>query len=165
MSGTNAKATNGIFAQYDEPAISPDLPGEVAAAASSPIEVSNFYSLVTMPGGIRIAEPIWLLDDLVPYIQANLTTTGSYGAQYDYLPDSLSKDLYGAHDLWPLLMALNGVSAREDFVGPTFVVLRTAAAATLRQAFALAAKRAAADTAAAAPAADLTLIPVPYLGQ
>jgi hypothetical protein len=147
-----------MFEQYDPPTLSPDLPGEVAAAASSPLEISNFYSRMVTPGGIAILGPEWTLYDLMPLISLTMTEVLNLGNTYDYMPDTLSRVLYGTHDLWPLLLDLNNASCRAEFTGPNFIVVKQGSAPLLLQAFALAAARAAQATANGIPSyGDLTL--------
>jgi hypothetical protein len=151
-----------MLEQYDPPTISTDLPGEVAAALLSPVEIAQFFSNVVEPGGLTIPSPTWWLEDLMPLIETEWTTVVNYGSTYDYKPDSLSKFLYGTHDLWPLLLTLNNAETRADFVGPTFTVVRTTALFNLVAAMQLAQQRAAAAFGGVAPNyGDLTIRQIP----
>lgn len=152
-----------MLEQYDPPLAGPGILSEVDAARASPVEVAKFYSNVVEPGGLTIPSPVWYMADLMPLVREEYTQVISPGRAFDGLPDTLSKSLYGTHDLWPLLMELNHAGTRAAFVGPDFVVVRVSALFNLLAAMRLAAARAAA---APTPAyGDLTLRQIPLFVQ
>ena len=127
-----------MFESYDVSSLSADLAADLASAAKSPVEVSQFCVPCYEPGGVLIADPELTLELVLPLIADTMTEVINVGSAYDYLPDNLSYALYGAHDLWPLLLRLNGAAIRADFVGPTFTTVRQASAGLLLDALKLA---------------------------
>lgn len=112
-----------MFESYD-PA-SPDLLDEIAKAKGSIVNIGELHQLYTL-SGMSMADPEWTLQPLLPLLES-YTETGDFGDTYNYLPDIMSKRLYGTHELWPILMHLNGVGNRAEFVGPKIKYLRPTA--------------------------------------
>ena len=47
-----------------------------------------------------------------------MAISADYGTDYDYAPDKMSFELYGTHELWPILLRLNYATHRGEFRGP-----------------------------------------------
>ncbi len=101
-----------------------DLADELAIALKSPVEIGQFCTTCVEPGGETIPDPELTLQLVLPLIEATMLATVTVGTAFDHLPDNLSFSLYGAHELWPLLLHLNKATTRSEFVGPTFTVVK-----------------------------------------
>ena len=136
----------------------PDIRDSIAHAKTNPIEVGSQAGEFVDPQGFTMADPELTLTPFEGFL-ADYVLTVEYGSTYDGLPDVLSHALYRTHDLWYLLMRLNGASTRADFRGPTLKVFDpVAVGAGVLDALKAAKKRV--DRSAVIATEDLTLRPV-----
>ena len=150
-----------MFRNYDS-SQAVDLLDEVALARKNPIEIGQLHARIVEPGGLTMADPEWALQPVLGLLRETATEVIAIGRQYDHLPDLLSRALYGTHDLWPLLMHLNGAGTRAEFRGPRARVVSPASGPQLLRALRFARARAQAADARGIPAAgDLTVRAVP----
>ena len=103
-----------ILSQYDSS--SPDLVEEIDLAAENQLVIASQYRHYTLDG-IEFADPQWDMAPLAPLLDT-MTSTSDFGTKYDYLPDKMSKELYGTHEMWPILLLLNKAKDRSAFRGP-----------------------------------------------
>lgn len=108
--------------------VKPDLREGIKHAKTNPIEIGNQSAEFVSPDGFVMADPEFALQPFEGFLEASVTE-GNFGTMYDHLPDAMSLALYGTHDLWYLLMRLNGAASRGDFRGPTLRFYRPEAAA------------------------------------
>ena len=107
----------------------PDLREEIEAAKTNPLEPSKQHRHF-ISKGIKMSDPEWDAAPLAPLLQTMLAER-DFGSAYDYLPDKLSYDLYGTHELWQVLLRVNSAMGRHDFVGPRFKFIKESAVPTL----------------------------------
>ena len=119
----------GIFSTYDSS--QPDLVDEVAAAKTNPMEPGRQYRTFVL-GGVEMKDPEWEMGPLAPLLET-MTDVMDFGTTYDYMPDKLSFELYGTHELWLVLLYINGAKHRGEFVGPALKYIRPAFSADLLQ--------------------------------
>jgi hypothetical protein len=110
---------------------SADIPEEIEKAAVNPTVVARQYAhFVQESTGLKMAEPEWCLSPLAPLLDT-MSVVGDFGNSYDYMPDKMSFELYGTHELWPILMRLNGALERSDFRGPKLMYVKQDSAGQL----------------------------------
>ena len=97
--------------------VKPDLIDGIKHARTNPIEIANMSSSFVDTGGFVMADPEFALQPYEGFLEASIAES-DFGTLYDHLPDVMSFALYGTHDLWYLLMRLNGASVRGEFRGP-----------------------------------------------
>ena len=133
-----------VFSQYNSDA--PDLIVEVQEAKSNPLVVSRQYRVFsdTRYTDLLIADPEIATKPLEPYFK-EMTTQMDFGTDYDYMPDKMSFELYGTHELWPLLLNLNGATHRGEFKGPTLKYISPLHIGALLSIFKFGVKRATED--------------------
>ena len=100
----------------------PDIRDEIAAATSNPLEPGRQHSHFTI-GGVTMADPEWDLAPLAPLLET-MTEEIDFGDKYDFQPDKLSFDIYGTHELWVVLLRINGAAGRHEFRGPKLKIIR-----------------------------------------
>lgn len=143
-----------MFDSYDPS--SPDLLDEIKKAKGSIVNIGELHRLYTL-AGMEMADPEWTLQPVLPLLDQYIET-GEFGDTYNYLPDIMSKKLYGTHELWPLLMHINGVANRADFVGPKIKYFRPTAGTVILSALKFARDRMEKANAKEIPeVADLTI--------
>jgi len=108
---------------YDVTSLSADLVDDARNASKSPIETSRFCVPCYEVGDELIVDPETTVELVLPLIEETMVEQIKVGDRWDCLPDNLSYALYGAHDLWPLLLRLNGATNRADFKGPVFRIV------------------------------------------
>jgi hypothetical protein len=113
--------TLGILSKYNSN--SADLKDEIALAFINPLEISRQYSHFLDSYGLSIASPIMEIANLFPLITL-MVDSANVGNTYDYNPDKMSNDTYGTHELWPLLLRVNGVPSRAEFTGPILYYIK-----------------------------------------
>lgn len=99
-----------------------DLVDEIASAKTNPLEPGRQYATF-VASGVEMSDPMWEMAPLAPLLDT-MTDQADFGEQYDYLPDKMSKELYGTHELWLILMYINGAKNRGEFRGPTLKFIR-----------------------------------------
>ena len=105
-----------VFSQYNSNA--PDLTAEVAQAALNPLVIARQHThFVEHQLGVMMADPEWATAPLDPLLET-MAISADYGTDYDYAPDKMSFELYGTHELWPILLRLNYATHRGEFRGP-----------------------------------------------
>lgn len=102
----------------------PGIADSVAHAKKNLAEIGNQSPLIREPGGYTMQSPVWPLTALSGVIEDSIVTIDR-GSMYDYLPEGLSRELYGTVDLWYILLRLNGAMTRGQFRGPTFRVYKS----------------------------------------
>jgi hypothetical protein len=117
------------FSNYDSS--QPDLRDEITAAKTNPLEPGRQYRTFAI-GGVAMKDPEWEMEPLAPLLDT-MYAENDFGTTYDYMPDKLSHELYGTHELWLILMRINGAKHRGEFVGPVLRYIRPAYAADLLQ--------------------------------
>jgi hypothetical protein len=130
----------GIFTQYDS--TSPDLVDEVALAAKNPLEIGRQYKQLVV-GATTITDPQWEMSGIDSLLDT-MVSTDDFGTQYDFLPDKMSSELYDTHELWAILMRINGARTRADFRGPKLKYVTSGYTGQLLAMLAMGQKRAAA---------------------
>jgi len=149
-----------MLGQFDT-AAALSLEAEIALGKQNPFELRNLQFAVRMVDGRVISEPTSVLQPYMEYIRTTLSTTMDVGAAYDQKPEHLSKRLYDTHDLWHLLMDLNGAPERRFFLGPKFLVLNPAQGTQFKRLVQVARAKIS-KTAAPVQTGDLTVREVPY---
>lgn len=133
-----------------------DILDDIAAAPKNPLEPSRLFAKVIEPGGMIMASPEWSLGPVASYLETMLDTT-DFGNQYDCMPDKMSKELYGTHELWMLLMHVNNVANRADFRGPVLRYVRAYSIPLLLSVLKIGRDRATEETARHSTFGDLTI--------
>lgn len=118
----------GTFTIYDSS--QPDLRDEIAASKTNPLEPGRQYARVVGLDGLEMSDPEWELAPLAPLLET-MADEADFGDAYDGLPDKFSKDLYDTHELWLVLMYINGAKHRGEFRGPRLKYIRAASTAEL----------------------------------
>jgi hypothetical protein len=109
--------------QIDNPILRASIERDIEGGESSIAEPGKLSALIRTSDGYLMADPEWELERYMPLI-SELSELYEFGHSYDYMPENLSYKLYGSYDLWGLLMKLNGITTRSEFIGPTFTVVR-----------------------------------------
>lgn len=111
-----------VFTQYDSS--SPDLVEEIDKAATNPTVIARQYRHFVQDGSdLAISDPEWDLAPLAPLLE-EMTDEADFGTDFDYMPDKMSKELYGTHELWPVLLRINKAMTRSQFRGPRLKFIR-----------------------------------------
>ena len=97
--------------------VKPDLLDGIKHAKTNPIEIANQSFTFVDSNGFAMTDPEFALQPFEGSLEASIAES-NFGTVYDHLPDAMSFALYGTHDLWYLLMRLNGASVRGEFRGP-----------------------------------------------
>ena len=105
----------GVFSAYDS--TDPNIVDEIDAAADNELVIANQFRHYSYMG-VEFSDPEWQLAPLAPLL-SEMTEERDFGDSYDYMPDKLSMDLYGTHELWPVLLYINLKFDRASFKGPT----------------------------------------------
>ena len=104
---------------------SADILEEIEKASENPTVVSRQFShFVQAETGLTMVDPEWCLAPLAPFLD-EMSFTGDFGTTYDHLPDKMSFEIYGTHELWPLLLKMNGATGRHNFRGPKLRYVRS----------------------------------------
>jgi hypothetical protein len=111
-----------VFTQYDSS--SPDLVEEIDKAATNPTVIARQHRHFVQSGtDLTMSDPEWDLTPLAPLLD-EMTDEADFGTDYDYMPDKMSWELYGTHELWPVLLRLNKAMTRAQFRGPRLKFIR-----------------------------------------
>ena len=103
---------------------SPELRAEIKESAKNPTVIARQYGHFLQAGtGLLMSDPEWCLAPLAPLLDG-MAEEKDFGTAYDYMPDRMSYELYGTHELWPILLRLNGAEGRHAFVGPRLRYIR-----------------------------------------
>jgi hypothetical protein len=144
----------GILSQFDTN--KPDIVDEIEASADNQLVISRQYKHYSI-NGVQFADPQWDLEPLQDLL-VTMSKTSDFGTKYDYMPDKMSFDIYGTHELWPILLKLNNATDRSKFVGPKLVYIGTEYATQLVEMLKFGLKRAEAADAIRIPViSDLTI--------
>lgn len=100
----------------------PDIRAEITEAATNPLEPGRQHSHFSI-GGVEIADPEWDMTPLAPLLDTMIEEL-DFGDTYDYQPDKLSFDVYGTHELWVVLLRINGAAGRHEFRGPKLKIIK-----------------------------------------
>jgi hypothetical protein len=111
-----------ILSQYNSSAT--DLPQEIKFSKTNLLENSKQSTKIQLDDNITMLNPEWNLPILSSLIN-EMVKTENFNTKYDYLPDKLSFDMYGTHELWQILMHINGANTRIEFIGPELKFIDT----------------------------------------
>jgi hypothetical protein len=133
----------------------PDLVDSQVHAASNPLEISHQCARFLDPAGVEMFDPEMAVAPFDGALEVQIDEA-DFGTKYDCLPEALCFDLYGTHDLWYMLMRINGATTRSEFVGPRLKFYRAVSSSgTLLDALKLAKRRV--DATPVLAAEDLTI--------
>lgn len=105
-----------IYTQYNSN--SPDIVEEIEEAAENQMVIARQHRhFIDYSSGELMSDPEWDLAPLAPLLEG-MMEEDTFGTVYDYLPDKFSFDMYGTHELWPIIMRANGATDRSQFRGP-----------------------------------------------
>ena len=107
----------------------PDIRAEIAEAAGNPLEPGRLHSHFST-NGVEMADPEWDMSPLAPLLDTMIEEM-DFGDTYDYQPDKLSFDVYGTHELWIVLLRINGAVGRHEFRGPKLKIVKPSWASQL----------------------------------
>ena len=97
---------------------------ELENSKTNPLVVGYTYNLINMinnPDVENIGGYDTLFNIYLPLIRSRWSFEFTApDSRYDYWPERLSYDLYDTEDVWYILMRLNSVFTRNDFVGSRF---------------------------------------------
>lgn len=101
-----------------------DIIEEYQLAKNSIIEVQSHQKKIIDEMGNTFKNPQFQFDPFLDLIKETMLLKVNGNHEFDYKPEHLSYTLYGSHDLWYLLLRLNGCMSRNDFIGPIFNVIK-----------------------------------------
>ena len=146
---------SSIFSQYDSS--SADLVEEVQRSKTSILNIARQHRHFVEASGAQMSDPEWDLAPLAALFEEK-AMSADFGAKYDHMPDKMSKELYDTHELWPLLLRLNGAVDRASFKGPLLRFIRSDLAGSIVPLMRFGAARAArADALGVPDVGDLTV--------
>lgn len=105
------------FSEFNIDGVS--IPEDIEQAKTNRLVIGRHHThFIESQSGMKMSSPEWTFKPFAGMLDL-IQLRADFGTEYDYVPDKMSFELYGTHELWPLLLHINGVTDRSMFRGPT----------------------------------------------